>query len=311
MLPAVTERLHPMAEGLDALPGTEVLDRLLGAQEAALATVRQALPAIEAGAEAMAAAVRGGGRLVYAGAGSSALMANADGMELTGTYGIAPGRVLLLMAGGLPRDAHMPGDTEDDADAAARAAEAVRAGDTVIAVTASGRTPYPVTVARIAKAKGARVVAIANNAGAAIFDHADVAICLPTPPELVAGSTRMGAGTAQKAALNMMSTLMAIRLGAVHDGMMVGLVADNDKLRARATAMVARIAGVGEDAARASLDAAGGAVRPAVLVARGLTPAAADKHLAASGANLRAALARIEATGPRDRPFKTNQGSMT
>lgn len=293
MTPSSTERLNPMAEGLDALPGDEILRRLLTAQEAALSSVRQALPAIETGAEAMAAAIRGGGRLVYAGAGSSALMANADGMELPGTYGIAPERILLLMAGGLPQDAHMPGDTEDDRDEAARAAEAVRAGDTVIAVTASGRTPYPVTVARIARARGARVVAIANTPEAGIFDHADVAICLPTPPELIAGSTRMGAGTAQKAALNMLSTLMAIRLGAVHDGMMVGLVADNDKLRGRAAAMVARIAGVGEDAARASLDAAGGAVRPAVLVAHGLTPGAARALLEEAGGHLRAALAAM------------------
>ncbi len=278
-----TERLHPMAEGLDALPGAEILRRLLSAQEAALAAVRQALPEIEAGAVAMAAAIRDGGRLVYAGAGSSALMANADGMELPGTYGIAPERILLLMAGGLPQDAHMPGDTEDDRDEAAQAAEALQVSDTVIAVTASGRTPYPVTVAQIARARGVRVVAISNNAGAAIFDHADVAICLPTPPELIAGSTRMGAGTAQKAALNMMSTLMAIRLGAVHDGMMVGLVADNDKLRARARGMVARIAGVTPVAAEAALKAASGAVKPAILIARGLTPGAADDHLAASG----------------------------
>ena len=311
MVRSATERLHPMAEGLDALPGGEVLHRLLSGQEAALAAVRRALPAIEAGAEAMAAAIRGGGRLVYAGAGSSALMANADGMELPGTYGIAPERILLLMAGGLPRDAHMPGDTEDDADEAVRAAEAVRAGDTVIAVTASGRTPYPVAVARIARARGARVIAIANNEGAGIFDHADVAICLPTPPEIIAGSTRMGAGTAQKAALNMMSTLMAIRLGAVHDGMMVGLVADNDKLRGRARGMVAAIAGVTEEAADAALEAGAGVVKPAVLIARGLTPAAAVEHLAASGGNLRAALARIEATGQTDRTIRTNKGSMT
>lgn len=117
MLPAETERLHPMAEGLDALPGAAILHRLLLAQEAALAAARQALPAIEAGAEAMAAAIRGGGRLVYAGAGSSALMANADGMELPRAYEIAPERIPLLMAGGLPRGAHMPGDTEDDRDA--------------------------------------------------------------------------------------------------------------------------------------------------------------------------------------------------
>jgi N-acetylmuramic acid 6-phosphate etherase len=294
---AATERLHAAARGIDARPGQEVLDVLLTAQGIAVDAVRDALPAIEAGADIMAGAIRDGHRLVYAGAGSSALMASADGMELPGTYGVPPERILLLMAGGLPKDAHMPGGTEDDEEEAGKAAEAIHAGDAVIAVTASGSTPYPVAVAEAARAKGAKVIAIANNPGAPIFERADVAICLPTPPEVIAGSTRMGAGTAQKVALNLMSTLMGIRLGQVHDGMMVGLVADNAKLRIRARTMVMEIAGVDAESAARALDMAGGAVKPAVLIAAGTGGDDAARLLAASDNNLRAALARMTDTG--------------
>jgi N-acetylmuramic acid 6-phosphate etherase len=169
----------------------------------------------------------------------------------------------------------------------------VAAGDVVIAVSASGATPWTLGFAAAARRAGASVIGLANNPGAALFAASDVAVCLATPAELVAGSTRMGAGSAQKAALNLMSTLMAVRLGAVHDGMMVGLVADNDKLRARAAAMVATIAGVDVEASARALSAAAGAVRPAVLIARGLTPEAAATLLAETGGHLRAALATL------------------
>ncbi len=254
----VTERLHPAAKGLDTLPAAAVLGHLLAGQAAAVQVVASALPQIEAGAALMAQALRGEGRLVYAGAGSSALMAVADGMELQGTFGVDPSRVLLLMAGGLPVDARMPGDTEDDAGEGARAARVLRAGDVVIAVTASGRTPFALAVAQVARGAGARVIGIANSPAAPLFDHADIAICLPTPPEVLAGSTRLGAGTSQKVALNMMSTLMGLLLGQVHDGMMVGVIADNDKLRARAAGMVATIAQVDASVAAKALHAAGG-----------------------------------------------------
>ena len=260
-----TEAVHTHARGLDALPVGDALAHLLDGQRAAVDAVRPAIPDIARAAEILEAALRGDGRLIYCGAGSSALMANADGMELAGTFGIDPSRVILCMAGGLPQDARMPGATEDDADQADRDASDVRPGDAVIAVTASGRTPYPLRFAELAQAAGACVICIANNPGALIFSHADVTICLATPPELIAGSTRMGAGSAQKVALNMMSTLLGIRLGHVFDGMMVNLRADNDKLRARATGMVARIAGTTAAAAREALQATGWSVKAAVL----------------------------------------------
>lgn len=292
MLQPRTEQLHPIAQGLDTLPGAEVLGHLLAGQAAAVAAVAEALPQIEAAAGLMAAALRGKGRLVYAGAGSSALMAVADGMELGGTFGVPADRVLLRMAGGLPVDASMPGDTEDDAGDGLRAAEGIGAGDVVIVVTASGRTPYALAVAEAARTQGAQVVGIANVPGAALFAHADVAICLPTPPEVLAGSTRLGAGTAQKVALNMMSTLMGVQLGQVHDGMMVGLIADNSKLRRRALGTVQAIAGVEAAVAGRALDAVGGAVKPAILVALGHSPTAAAALLAKTDGHLRSALAQ-------------------
>jgi N-acetylmuramic acid 6-phosphate etherase len=297
MATPVTEQQHAAAVGLDALPGDVVLRHILDQQMAALAAIAPALPAIDRAAQIVADTLRAGGHLHYAGAGSSALMACADGLELHGTYGIDPARIHLRMAGGLPVDARMPGDTEDDADDGTRAAAGIAAGDVVIAVTASGGTPFAVAVAQAARANGAQVVAIANNAGAVIFAHAHVAIALQTPPEVIAGSTRMGAGTAQKAALNMISTLAGVRLGQVHDGMMVGVVADNTKLRARAAGMVAQIAGVPESQARMALEQANGAVKVAVLRARGLDIDSAHAMLNDTDQNLRAALARMSTHG--------------
>ncbi len=297
MATPITEQQHAAAVGLDALPGDVILRHILDQQRAALEAIAAAIPAIDRAVQIVADSLRAGRHLHYAGAGSSALMACADGLELHGTYGIDPARIHLLMAGGLPVDARMPGDTEDDADAGARAAAGISQGDAVIAVTASGATPFAVAVAQAAQAQGARVVAIANNAGAAIFAHADVAIALATPPEVIAGSTRMGAGTAQKAALNMISTLAGIRLGQVHDGMMVGVVADNTKLRARAAGMVAAIANVPAFDARAALDRADGAVKIAVLLTRGLDMDSSAALLNDTDQNLRAALARMDTRG--------------
>lgn len=292
-----TERLNPSSIGLDMLEADEILRRLLAGQIDAVRAVEASLSQISEGAELMADALRGGGRLVYAGAGSSSLMANADGMELAGTYGVDPQDVLLHMAGGIPTQADMPGDTEDSEAEGAAAGASTTARDVVIAVTASGRTPYALAFARAARANGSKIIAIANNRGAAIFALADVAICLPTPPEVIAGSTRMGAGSAQKVALNLMSTLMGIKLGQVHDGMMIGVVADNDKLRARAAGMVATIAGVDEKTAMTCLRAAGGAVKPAVLISCGASLGEAQVILTETQGNLRAALARLRTAG--------------
>ncbi len=286
-----TEAVSTECSGIDTMPEAAVLARVLAGQKAAIAAVEAAMVPIAAAADMMAARLRDGGRLVYAAAGSSALMAIADGLELGGTFGIAPDRIRLLMAGGLPVDATMPGHTEDDISEAEQAAKDIRRGDVVIAVTASGSTPYPCTISELAQKAGARTIGIANNADAPLFATSDIAIHLPTPPEVIGGSTRLGAATAQKAALNMMSTLMGIKLGHVHDGMMVNLLADNAKLRKRAAGMVAAIAGVDDARADACLQASGGAVKPAVLLAAGVDDLEqASALLNATHGNLRVAL---------------------
>ncbi|HGG65383.1 MAG TPA: N-acetylmuramic acid 6-phosphate etherase [Rhodobacteraceae bacterium] len=286
-----TEAVSTECSGIDTMPEAAVLARVLAGQKAAIAAVEAAMVPIAAAADMMAARLRDGGRLVYAAAGSSALMAIADGLELGGTFGIAPDRIHLLMAGGLPVDATMPGHTEDDVSEAEQAAKDIRRGDVVIAVTASGSTPYPCTISELAQKAGARTIGIANNADAPLFATSDIAIHLPTPPEVIGGSTRLGAATAQKAALNMMSTLMGIKLGHVHDGMMVNLLADNAKLRKRAAGMVAAIAGVDDARADACLQASGGAVKPAVLLAAGVDDLEqASALLNATHGNLRVAL---------------------
>ncbi len=187
----------------------------------------------------------------------------------------------------------MTGSPEDD-DAAAEA-EVRRLGvgpaDALIAVTASGSTPYPLAAAKAAAAAGAKTIGVANNRGAPLLEQVDVGICLETPPEVVAGSTRMGAGTAQKIALNMLSTMMAVHLGHVHDGYMVNLVADNAKLVDRATRIVSNLALVPLLVAEAALTATQGAVKPAILVAQGMDPERAAAELERTGGHLQPLLA--------------------
>ncbi|KKB85743.1 acetylmuramic acid-6-phosphate etherase [Devosia limi DSM 17137] len=278
-----TERRHDSAEGFDLKPPQEALQILAQAQVDAAASVQGAVPEIAAAAKLAAACLADGGQLVYAAAGSSGMMALADALELPGTYGIARERIKVLLAGGVNAVLTMPGAAEDDEEEAraAMAGAAVGPRDCVIAVTASGSTPYPMAAVKAARAVGASTIGIANNRGAALFDIVDVAICLPTPPEVIAGSTRMGAGTAQKIALNMLSTQMAVHLGHVHDGYMVNLLADNIKLQARARRIVMAVTAVSEARADAALQQAEGAVKTAILLAAGAENARSAQQLLA------------------------------
>jgi N-acetylmuramic acid 6-phosphate etherase len=283
-----TEGRHPASPGLHARPAAEVLADCLAAQAAAVAAVGPALPTLAAAAEACAAALSAGGRMAYAGAGSSGLMALADALELAGTFGIAPVRTPVLFAGGAAALLHLKGGVEDDTVAARAevAALALGPGDALIAVSASGSTPYTVAAAAAARAAGAVVVGIASVPGSALLMAADHPVAIETGAEVISGSTRMGAATAQKVALNLMSVLVGIRMGAVHDGFMVDVVADNAKLTDRAARIVAAIAGCDAGAARVALAETAGAVKPAVLVARGFTPAEAAAALLASRGHL-------------------------
>ena len=297
-----TEALHQNAEGLDVQAPEAVLTFLANAQIEAAKAVHGAIPAIAEAAELIARQLKSGGRLAYAAAGSSGLMAVADALELPGTFGIARDRIAMLIAGGDEAFHTLAGGPEDDIDeaAAAVAGANIGKGDCLIAISASGSTPYAVQAIGDARRRGAATIAIANNKGARLFDQADVAVLLETPPELIAGSTRMGAGTAQKIALNMLSTLAAIHLGHVHDGYMVNLTADNIKLRDRAVRMVAAISGRNREDAARLLEESGGVVKTAILLAAGAANAdAAEKILEGTGQKLRPALSAIEGSKGR------------
>ncbi|WP_187429741.1 N-acetylmuramic acid 6-phosphate etherase [Roseobacter fucihabitans] len=264
---------------IDAMSLPDAVSAFTTGQCAAIAAVDLAASDVISGAEAMARAQRCGGSLVYVAAGSSGLMALADASELPGTFGVPQASVKIHMAGGVPVTGHMPGDTEDDHTAAPEITRNLGPKDVVIVLSASGSTPYAVAVAQMARAKGCCVVAIANNRDTVLLAAADVAICLATPAEIIAGSTRLGAGTAQKVALNLMSTLMGVMLGHVYDGMMVNVVADNKKLRARAVGMVCHIVDVSTAQAESALERADGRVKLAVLLAAGCALAEAERLL--------------------------------
>lgn len=290
-----TEARHPHSAGLHALPGTLALSHLLDAQVTALTTVRAAIPGLEQAATAAAVSLRAGGKLVYAGAGSSGLMALADCLELAGTFGIPPDRTPMLFAGGAGALLHMTGGVEDDPALAEAdfSAAGLAKGDTILCLSASGSTPYTLAIVDLARAAGMTVVGFANVPGSILLEQSHIPILLDTGPEVVNGSTRMGAATAQKVALNMLSVRVGCLLGHVHDGYMVNVVADNAKLIDRAARIVAGLSGQDIHRAREALIQAGGKVKPAVLIAAGATSARATEELKNSGGALGPALAAL------------------
>lgn len=289
-----TESRSARYRDLDLWPTAEAVEAMLEAQLAAAAAVRPVVASIADAADAAAARLRGGrGRLVYAGAGTSGRIAVQDGVELGPTFDWPDARLVYLLAGGT--DAIMTsveGAEDDDGIARALVADAgVGADDVVIGVAASGSTPFTLAAIAAARGAGALTIGVAGNPHSPLLANSDHPILLDTGGEVVAGSTRMKAGTAQKIALNLFSTAVMIRLGRVHGDLMVAMRLSNRKLRARAASIVAEIAGCDEAAAVAALDAADGDIRTAVVVASGEAPDAARARLAASGGKLRGALA--------------------
>jgi N-acetylmuramic acid 6-phosphate etherase len=291
-----TETRSPHSIGLDAKADDAILNAFVEGQERAVAAVRDARHAIAAAAGAIVERLGPDGRLIYVGAGSSGLIAALDGMELAGTFGWPEARTAFLLAGGYALQPGMPGGGEDDAERGR--AEMVllkpKRSDAVIAVAASGMTPFTVAATVAARESDALTIGLSSNAASLLLKTVDVPVFLDTGPEVIAGSTRMGAGTGQKAALGLLSSLTMIRLGRVYDGFMVDLRADNAKLRRRAIETLTAILGCGADEAADALDRVGGKVKPAALLLRGLQPEEAERALAAVGGNLRAAFARLD-----------------
>lgn len=287
-----TELNDPKYDDLDAWPTLDAVTAMWDGQVQAVAAVRAALPAIARAADAAATALGVGGRIVYAGAGTSARIAVQDGVELPPTFGWPAERLAYATAGGADALVASAEGAEDDAAAGAADIDAMAVGsaDVVIGVAASGTTPYTLAALRAAAGRGAVTIAVANNAGAPLLAAAAHPILAETGGEVIAGSTRMKAGTAQKVVLNLLSSAIMIRLGGVYRGMMVAMPPTNAKLRRRAVAIVARIAHCAPAAAEAALAASGSDIKVAVLVCGGLDAKSARERLARHGGNLRAAL---------------------
>ncbi|PWC35908.1 N-acetylmuramic acid 6-phosphate etherase [Azospirillum sp. TSO35-2] len=295
-----TEDAAHRFRGLDVWPTGDLLTALWEGQTRALAACLPVLPALATATAAAADRLAGGrGRLVYAGAGSSGMVAALDALDLGPTFDWPAARLVLLIAGGLDLSRGLSGAAEDDEDAGRADLAAAGGGpdDVVIGVSASGNSAYTVGILRAARERGALTLGVASSAGSPLIAAAEHPILIATGPEVIAGSTRLGAGTAQKVVLNLFSTGVMTALGNVHDNLMINVRPENAKLRRRCAAMVARIAGVDETAAAAALERHGD-VRRAVLGLAGADEPLIDRLLREEGGNLRRAMAR--AAGHRD-----------
>lgn len=293
--PALTERERGEFDDLDLRPTRELIDLVNREDETVAHAVAGATDGIAAAIDAIVERLGRGGRLVYVGAGSSGLIAALDASEIAPTFG--SDRVIAVVAAGPQTTGDPAIDDEDDAAAGRAAIRAVgiAAEDAVVGIAASGKTPFTIGALEEASARGALTVALVCNPDSPLAAAADLEICVPVGPEIVAGSTRMKGGTAQKLVLNMLSTVSMVRLGRTYGNLMVNVVATNDKLRARArravalataapdaeveaaleaaegsatVAIVSLLANVDAEVARRQLDESGGSVRRAVEAAR-------------------------------------------
>lgn len=293
-----TEAISSRYAGLDLWPTGHAVLAMAEGQLAAAAAAHARAEEIAAAADAAAARLRDGdGRLFYVGAGTSGRIAVQDGVELIPTYDWDSARLVYAVAGGM---AALVSGIEGAEDDAAEGKDAIRRAsptpsDVVIGVAASGRTPYTVAAVRAAAAKGALTVGLANNAGTPLLEAVAHPIFLDTGAEIVAGSTRMKAGTAQKIALNLFSTAVMLRLGRVYNGLMVNMRVSNQKLRSRAAGIICEISGVEKAVAEHALDQADGDIKLAALLALGAEPEQGEEALHEAGDNLRTAIERIAA----------------
>lgn len=291
-----TERASPRFADIDIWDPADVLDCMIEAQFAAVGAVRAARHAIEEAARAMEARLAHRGRLIYAGAGTSGRLAVQDGAELAPTFGWPEEKLLLLIAGGQEALSRSVEGAEDDVTQVMRFMdrEDVNSDDVAIVVAASGTTPFAVEALREGRRRGALTIGIANNSGTPVLTESDCPIWLDTGTEVIAGSTRLKAGTAQKITLNALSSLLMIRLGKVHAGLMVDVRATNDKLLKRSERILMHLTGCDEGEARDALKSAGGNLKAAALVLKGYELSEAEKLLQESDQNLRRAFSRLQ-----------------
>ncbi|MGW0598415.1 N-acetylmuramic acid 6-phosphate etherase [Streptomyces sp. NPDC002776] len=289
-----TEAFRPDLADIDRLPTLDIA-RLMNGEDASVpAAVAARLPEIAAAVDAVAERMARGGRLVYAGAGTAGRLGVLDASECPPTFNTGPGQVVGLIAGG-PEAIVSSVEGAEDAGELARAdldALTLTPLDTVVGVSASGRTPYAIGAVEHARALGALTIGLACNAHSALAAAAEHGIEIVVGPELLTGSTRLKSGTAQKLVLNMISTITMIRLGKTYGNLMVDVRASNDKLRARSRRIVALATGAGDEEIERALAATDGEVKNAVLaILAGVDGPTAARLLEESGGHLRAALA--------------------
>lgn len=288
-----TEGVSPRFDGLDSWPSEDVVAALFESQLAGLSAVRPALPAIAAAVEAMAERLKQGGRIITAGAGTSGRLGALDGSELPPTFGWPHARVDFLIAGGPPALTRSIEGAEDDAESARVLVRerAITRHDVVIGLAASGGTPFTVAAIDAARGHGALTIGIANNRASALLTQAEHPILIDTGPEVIAGSTRMKAGTAQKVVLNLLSTGAMVRLKRVYRGLMVDMQATNIKLKKRSVMMLQKLAPAATpEAIEASLLQSGGQLKTALLILSGAHNGEAVELLADAEGDVRRAL---------------------
>lgn len=287
-----TESAAARFAGLENWPTSDIADALLETQLAAASAAASARGPLAQAIDAAAARLAKGGRLIYLGAGTSGRLAVLDAAELPPTFDWPPERALALMAGGERAIVHAVEGAEDDGPAAVAALTGIglTQTDVVIGVAASGRTPFTRAGLSHARGLGALTIGVFNAGRAPMQDDCEIALLAETGAEIIAGSTRMKAGTAQKILLNCVSTGVMIRLGYVHRGRMVEMRPTNAKLQARAVAMVADLTGASREQAEATLGEAGTIKTAVVMLSLELTADQARSRLAKADGFLARAL---------------------
>jgi N-acetylmuramic acid 6-phosphate etherase len=293
-----TEHFSARFQDLDTWPSLDVLSAFYEGQLSAVAAVKPSLPAIAAAAEEAVGRLRRGGRLVYAGAGTSGRIGVQDGTELPPTFNWPDDRVVYLIAGGVGAIMQAVENAEDSVEEGIEGIRRNNIGpnDVVIGIAASGRTPFTIAALEEAAARGAQTIGVSNNPDAPILEACSHPILADTGEEVIAGSTRMKAGTAQKIILNLLSSLIMVRMNRVYRGLMVNMRATNAKLRRRSEIMVMQITDCDEATATDAILEAGGDLKTAVLIAMGASPSEARGALERNGDNLRKALADFSKT---------------
>jgi len=297
-----TKAINRQTVDIDMLPTAEILRRINVEDAIVPAAVASELPAIVATVERVVAAFQAGGRLIYVGAGTSGRLGVLDAAECPPTYNTDPRQVQALIAGGQRAVTNSVEAAEDDETQGAREVDALAVSvlDVVVGIAASGRTPYVVGALRRARERGACAVALVGNRTASVAAAAEIVISPQTGPEVVAGSTRMKAGTAQKLVLNMISTAAMIRTGHTYGNLMVNVRATNGKLRERAHRIVAEATSANLDDAGRVLVEADGDVKTAIVMLRaGVEASEARRRLSHAHGRVRGALAGTEASTAR------------